>query len=85
MVMDTLCARVRDIIAIELQVDRDKVVPSALLRGDLGMDSIAALNILFAAEEAFGLPALDVKELASINTVEEVEAFLRPRIVVPAP
>ena len=79
--MDTLFAKIRDIIAVELQVDRAKVVPAAMLRGELGMDSIAALNILFAAEETFGLPSIDVKELANVRTVEEVETFLRHRIV----
>ena len=82
--MESLSGRIRDIIAVELQIDRDKVVPTALLRGDLGMDSIAALNILFAAEEAFGLPSIDVKELVNVNTVHEVEAFLRTRIVARA-
>ena len=84
MAMDALCSKIRDIIAVELQVDRAKVVPAALLRGDLGMDSIAALNILFAAEETFGLPSIDVKALANVSTVEEVETFLRHRIVAPA-
>jgi acyl carrier protein len=79
--MDALSEKIRDIIAVELQVDRGKVVPAASLRGDLGMDSIAALNILFAAEETFGLPSIDVKKLVDVKTVEEVESFLRTRIV----
>lgn len=82
--MDSLVERIREIIAVELQVDRGKVVPSASLRTDLGMDSIAALNILFAAEETFGLPAIDVKALADIVTVEEVEAFLRTQVLAHA-
>jgi len=84
MAMDALCSTIRDIIAVELQVDPAKVVPAALLRDDLGMDSIAAANILFAAEETFGLPSIDIIELGNVNTVEEVEAFLRHRIVAPA-
>ena len=82
--MDALSERIRDIIAVELQIDRGKVVPKASLRADLGMDSIAALNILFAAEETFGVPSIDVKELANVATVEEVEIFLRTRIVARA-
>jgi acyl carrier protein len=82
--VDTLCEKIRDIIAVELQVDRAKVLPSASLRTDLGMDSIAALNILFAAEETFGLPSIDVKELANIKTVEDVETFLITRILAQA-
>ena len=78
--MDTLHERIRDIIAVELQLDRAQILPEASLRADLGMDSIAALNILFAAEETFGLPAIDVKELANVTTVADVESFLRARI-----
>jgi acyl carrier protein len=84
MSMDALSEKVREIIAVELQVDESRVVPMASLRADLGMDSIAALNILFAAEEAFGLAAIDVKSLAGIVTVAEVEAFLRARVVAQA-
>jgi len=82
--MSTLPEQVRQIIAVELQIDPSRVLPTALLRADLGMDSIAALNILFAAEETFGLPSIDVKSLASITTVAEVEEFLRARVLAQA-
>lgn len=78
--MDTLSERIRDIIAVELQIDPGKAVPAAHLRRDLGMDSVAALNILFAIEEAFGLAAIDVTELANVATVEDVEALTRQHL-----
>lgn len=78
--MDSLSVKIRDIIAVELQVDAVKVVPAARLRQDLGMDSVAALNILFAAEEVFGLDAIDVTELASIATVHDVEAMVKQHL-----
>lgn len=78
--METLSSKVRDIIAVELQVDANKVVPDARLRQDLGMDSVAALNILFAAEEAFGIPAIDVTELGGVATVDDVELLLRQHL-----
>lgn len=80
--MDELSERIRDIIAVELQVDRSKIVPTALLRGDLGMDSVAALNILFGVEEAFGLAAIDVTKLAKVATVEDVEVLARQHIAL---
>jgi acyl carrier protein len=78
--MDALTERVRDIIAVELQIEPTKAVPTARLRGDLGMDSVAALNILFAIEEAFGLSAIDVTELANVATVDDVEALTRQHL-----
>lgn len=80
MVMDGLTEQIRDIIAVELQIDPEKAVPAARLRRDLGMDSVAALNILFAIEEAFGLAAIDVAELANVATVEDVEALTRQHL-----
>lgn len=78
--MDSLNRKIRDIIAVELQVDVERVTPEARLRQDLGMDSVAALNILFAAEETFGIAAIDVTELAAVSTVRDVEALLRQHV-----
>jgi acyl carrier protein len=78
--VDSLSRRIRDIIAVELQVDGEKVTPEARLRQDLGMDSVAALNILFAAEETFGIAAIDVAELAAVSTVRDVESLLRQHV-----
>jgi acyl carrier protein len=80
--VDNLQARIRDIIAVELQIDADKVVPDANLRQDLGMDSVAALNILFAAEETFGIGAIDVTELTKVATVSDVETLVREHVAL---
>ena len=75
--MDAVQEQVRSILSIELQVEPDKVVPDASLRGDLGMDSVAALNVLFAAEETFGFPQIDPTELADVVTVADIERLVR--------
>jgi len=80
--VDDLHARIRDIIAVELQVDADRVVPEANLRQDLGMDSVAALNILFAAEETFGIGAIDVTELTKVATVADVETLVGEHVAL---
>ncbi len=74
--MTVLSDRLRDILAVELQIDRARVHSGADLRSDLGMDSVAALNILFAAEEAFGIHSIEVGELARLATVADVEALV---------
>lgn len=80
--MDDLGERIHDIIAVELQVDPSMIVPTARLRADLGMDSVAALNILFGVEEAFGLAAIDVTKLANVATVADVETLARQHIAL---
>jgi acyl carrier protein len=75
--VDTVHERLREILAIELQVEPASVVPQASLRADLGMDSVAALNVLFAAQETFGVEEIDPMELADVLTVADVEALVR--------
>ena len=80
--MDALSDKIRDIIAVELQIDSQRVLLDTDLRRDLGMDSVAALNILFAAEEVFGIAAIDVGELATVATVADVEALVRQHVAL---
>ena len=68
-------SRVVDIIAIELQVPNERVRAGLSLRKDLGMDSVAALNILFAAEEAFGIQVPET-ELERVDDLDAVLALL---------
>ncbi|PLX48981.1 MAG: acyl carrier protein [Desulfobulbaceae bacterium] len=42
-----------DIIAEQLSVDKDKVVPSASFVDDLGADSLDLVELIMAMEEAF--------------------------------
>ena len=48
--------QVRQIIADELQRSPSEVHRGASLRKDLGMDSVAAINIVFAIEDALRVP-----------------------------
>ena len=75
--VDSLTEQVCSILAIELQVEPERVVPTANLRADLGMDSVAALNILVAAEETFGFAQIDPTELAEVATVADIERLVR--------
>jgi acyl carrier protein len=65
-------ARVAEIIACELQLPLEKVRGGVSLRKDLGMDSVAALNIVFAAEEAFGIRIPETE----LETADDLDAIL---------
>jgi acyl carrier protein len=82
--MDDLTAKIREIISVELRIDKAQVSSSARLRSDLGMDSVSALNILFAAEEAFGIEGIEVTEIATVTTVADVESLVRRYVSGPA-
>ncbi|MBI3770246.1 MAG: acyl carrier protein [Deltaproteobacteria bacterium] len=75
--------KIRDIVSVELQIDHARVTSSALLT-ELGMDSVSALNILFAVEETFGFTQIDAAEVAQIKTIADLERivaqmFSKPR------
>ena len=73
--MDSIGEKIRNIISIELQVDRANVSEQATL-ADLGMDSVSALNILFAVEETFDLPPIDVGDVAQVKTIADLETLV---------
>lgn len=62
-------AKLIDIIAEQLSVDKAKVVPSASFVDDLGADSLDLVELIMAMEEAFDIEiADDVAE--KITTVQ---------------
>ena len=48
-----------DIIAEQLSVDKDKVVPGASFVDDLGADSLDLVELIMAMEEAFEVEIAD--------------------------
>ena len=48
-----------DIIAEQLSVDKDKVVPAASFVDDLGADSLDLVELIMAMEEAFDIEIAD--------------------------
>lgn len=72
--MRDLRAELLQIIAVELQKPLDEVRPGMSFRKQLGMDSVAALNILFAAEEAFGIriPEGELEQVDDLDAILEL-------------
>jgi acyl carrier protein len=74
--MDTqVQERVRQIIADELQRPCDDVRSGASLRKDLGMDSVAAINIVFAIEDTFGVHVPEA-ELETVDDMDQIIALV---------
>jgi acyl carrier protein len=72
---EELLQRTRSILARELNVDQAKIVAAARLRDDLGMDSVIALNLIFAAERELQI-TLTEKDVVAVATVGDLEALL---------
>src|SRR5215212_3656540 len=55
MTHDEIYAKVKDVLVDALGVDEDEVTPNAVIRDDLGAESIDFLDIMFRLEKAFGI------------------------------
>jgi acyl carrier protein len=55
MTRDEIQKKVQDLLADALGVDEDEVTPNAVLRDDLGAESIDYLDIQFRLEKAFAI------------------------------
>lgn len=55
MTRDEIYAKVKDVLVDALGVDEEDVTPQAVIRDDLGAESIDFLDIQFRLEKAFGI------------------------------
>ena len=70
---------VRKVIASQLEVEEEKVVPEASVIDDLGADSLDIVEIVMTLEEQFGIeiPDEDAEKLSRVrNVVEYLESRL---------
>ena len=67
--------KVKEIIVETLSCDADKVTPEARLAEDLEADSLAAVELSMALEEAFGVGIAD-EDMTQVKTVADIVNYL---------
>ncbi|NDY42187.1 acyl carrier protein [Dissulfurirhabdus thermomarina] len=67
-----------EIIASQLSVDKEKVVPSASFVDDLGADSLDLVELVMAMEEEFGVEIAD-EDAEKMQTVQDAINFINER------
>lgn len=67
--------KVRDIIVETLGCDAEAVTPAASLADDLGADSLAAVELVMALEEAVGISIAE-EDAANLKTVGDIMTYL---------
>ena len=73
--MEITFENVRDIIVNTLSCDADQITPETNLFEDLEADSLEAVELSMAFEEAFGVGIAD-EDMENIKTVQDIIDYL---------
>lgn len=68
--------KVKEIIADQLGIDEDEVVPGASFIDDLGADSLDIVELIMAFEEEFDMEIPD-EDAEKIKTVKDVLDYIK--------
>ena len=60
-------------------IDEDKIKPEASLQGDLGLDSLDAVEMASDLEERFGIEIPDT-ELENVETIGDTIELIGPKV-----
>src|SRR5881296_2655242 len=80
--------RLRSTVAKELKQDVKSITPEHTLRGDLGLNSLDAIELMFRIEEEFDLsiPDDDIQGLVKVgDVIEYLERRLTPAAATTRP
>jgi acyl carrier protein len=75
MTQEQVLARLKEILQADFRIPADKVTPASTFRGDLGLDSLDAVDLIYLVSREFGLKA-DVEAFRDLDTVQKVAAYL---------
>ena len=67
--------KVKEIIMDTINCDEDKIVMEASLKDDLGIDSLDAMELSMALEEAYGL-TIDEDSMHGFVTVQNIVDYI---------
>ena len=79
----TIATQIRTALGQHLKRDVSKIQLQSDLRKDLGLDSLAMIELLFKIEEAFDLE-IPNEDLTQITKVGDVIAYVERRLGTPA-
>lgn len=79
-----IAIRIRTALADYLKRDVKTIKPSDALRNDLGLDSMATIELLYEIEDAFNVQIPD-KDLQTLVTVANVTAYIEEKVAPAKP
>lgn len=77
---DQSFAKIRKIVAEELNVSEDDVTMEASFQDDLGADSLAQVELIMALEEQFELDSIPDEDAEKIKSVKDAVSYIDSRL-----
>ena len=77
---DQSFAKIRKIVAEELNVSEDEVTMEASFQDDLGADSLAQVELIMALEEQFELDSIPDEDAEKIKSVKDAVSYIDSRL-----
>ena len=78
MTIEEIKEKVENILVEEFEIEQDKLQPEAMLKQDVGIDSLDFVDIVVAIESEFGFKPT-AQELKQVKTLGELYTFIQER------
>lgn len=70
---------VREFLIDDLEIDEEKIQPEALLKDDLGIDSLDFVDIVVIIERRFGFK-IKPEEMAGVQTLRQFCDYIESKV-----
>lgn len=71
--------KVREFLIDDLEVEEDKIAPEALLKDDLGIDSLDFVDIVVIVEKNFGFK-IQPEEMGGVKTLKDFCDYIDSKV-----
>ena len=78
MTIEEIKEKVENILVEDFDIEQDKLQPEALLKQDVGIDSLDFVDIVVAIEREFGFKP-STQDLKQVKTLGELYTFIQER------
>ena len=79
MTREEINQKVRDFLIEDLEIDEDKIADDALLKDDMGIDSLDFVDIVVIVEKNFGFK-IKPEEMANIKTFSQFCDYIEGKV-----
>ena len=71
--------KVKEFLIDDLEIEEEKIEPSALLKEDIGIDSLDFVDIVVIVEKKFGFK-IKPEDMASVKTLADFYGYIDSRV-----